>query len=112
MVESLGENELDEVLTLKNIKSDTLEKVIEFATHHKNDPMPKGDGTDEKPQMTEWDRTFLKVDLDTLFELTLAANYLDMKDLLDLVTQTIAIGHFKDTSVDGLQKTSEILMPK
>ncbi|XP_023315996.1 S-phase kinase-associated protein 1-like [Trichogramma pretiosum] len=112
MVESLGEEELDEVLTLKNIKSDTLEKVIEFATHHKNDPMPKGDGTDEKPQMTEWDQTFLKVDLDTLFELTLAANYLDMKDLLDLVTQTIGKGHFKNTSVDGLQKTSEILMPK
>ncbi|XP_014230239.2 S-phase kinase-associated protein 1-like [Trichogramma pretiosum] len=112
MIESLGDEELDEVLPLKNVKSDTLEKVIEFATHHKNDPMPKEDGTDEKTQMTEWDPTSLKVELDPLFELTLAANYLDMKDLLDLVTQLIAKGHFTDTSVDGLQKTSEILMPK
>ncbi|XP_023313409.1 E3 ubiquitin ligase complex SCF subunit sconC-like, partial [Trichogramma pretiosum] len=53
MIESLGEDELDEVLPLMKIKSDTLKKVIEFATHHKNDPIPKGDGTDEKPQMTE-----------------------------------------------------------
>ncbi|XP_014231511.1 S-phase kinase-associated protein 1-like [Trichogramma pretiosum] len=112
MIESLGEDSLDEVLPLTKIKSDTLKKVIEFATHHKNDPMPKEYGTDERTRMTEWDRTFLEVDLGTLFSLARAANYLDMKDLLDLVTQAIGQGYFKDKSMDELKKTFEILMPK
>ncbi|XP_023314793.1 S-phase kinase-associated protein 1-like [Trichogramma pretiosum] len=111
MIESLGEDSLDEVLPLPDIKSDILGKVIEFATHHKNDPMPNQYGKNEKTRMTEWDQTFLEVDLDTLFELTRAANYLDMKDLLDLVTQAIS-RHFYEKSIDELNKTSEILMPK
>ncbi|XP_023313407.1 S-phase kinase-associated protein 1-like [Trichogramma pretiosum] len=111
LVESLGEDNLDEVLSLPYLKSDILGKVIEFATHHKNDPMPNEYGKNEKTRMTEWDQTFLEVDLDTLFKLTLAANYLDMKDLLDLVTQAIS-RHYAAKSVDELKKTKEILMPK
>jgi S-phase kinase-associated protein 1 len=32
----------------------------------------------------EWDREFINVDQGTLFEIILAANYLDMQGLLDL----------------------------
>jgi len=37
-----------------------------------------------------WDKDFVKVDDETLFNLILAANYLDIKSLLDLTCKTVA----------------------
>lgn len=42
---------------------------------------------DEK---NSWDKEFVKVDDETLFNLILAANYLDIKQLLDLTCKTVA----------------------
>ncbi|CAB0036169.1 unnamed protein product [Trichogramma brassicae] len=81
MIESLGEDYLDEALPLIKIKSNVLKKVIEFATHYKNTPI-KEDG--ESRQITEWDKNFLKLDMPILVELVNAANFLDMEDLLHL----------------------------
>jgi len=52
-------------------------------------------GVGEKPQSSEeevkvWDAEFVKVDQGTLFELILAANYLNIQSLLDLTVQTVA----------------------
>ena len=38
----------------------------------------------------EWDATFVEVDQETLFELILAANYMDLKPLLDLTCAKVA----------------------
>jgi len=61
--------------------------VIDYATHHKDDPPPPPED-ETKPKssddIVDWDREFMNVDQGTLFELILAANYLDMKGLLDL----------------------------
>ncbi|KAL5101707.1 hypothetical protein RYX36_006034 [Vicia faba] len=40
--------------------------------------------------MKKWDAEFVKVDQDTLFDLILATNYLDIKSLLDLTCKTVA----------------------
>ena len=54
-----------------------------------------GTGVGEKLQSSEeevkvWDAEFVKVDQGTLFELILAANYLNIKSMLDLTCQTVA----------------------
>ena len=40
--------------------------------------------------MVKWDAEFVKVDDETLFNLILAANYLDIKSLLDLTCKAVA----------------------
>ncbi|CAG2161507.1 unnamed protein product [Oppiella nova] len=83
MLEDLGMDEEDEeVVPLPNVNSTILKKVIQWATYHKDDP-PTPDDDENKEKRTDdissWDADFLKVDQGTLFELILAANYLDIK---------------------------------
>lgn len=95
-------------IPLPNISSDALKKVLEYCDHHKNDP-PVPEASDDKEksdefksyEMDEWDRNFCDVDDDTLFELLHAANYLNIKPLLDIICRTIA-DRLKDKSRDEI----------
>ena len=59
---------------------------MDYCTYHKENA-----DLDAKEDATaEWDKAFAKVDDDTLFSLILAANYLDIKPLLDLTCKTVA----------------------
>ena len=93
MLEDLGMNEGDEeVVPLPNVNAAILEKVIQWATYHKDDlPLPKDDkNKEEKTDISPWDADFLKVDQETLLNLIQAANYLDIKRLLDMACRTVA----------------------
>lgn len=61
-------------------------KVLEYCEHHRADPMPVADAEDDVRKRTteigEWDQKFIAVDQEMLFEIILAANYLDIKPLL------------------------------
>merc|ERR1712183_481792 len=54
-----------------------------------------------------WDQEFLKVDQGTLFELILAANYLDIKGLLDVCCKTVA-NMIKGKTPEEIRKTFNI----
>merc|ERR1712194_909989 len=45
---------------------------------------------EDEDDKEDWDKKFAGVDDDTLFSLILAANYLDIKSLLDLTCKTVA----------------------
>ena len=83
MLEDLGVDEdKEELVPLPNVNAAILKKVIQWATYHKDDPpLPEDDENKEKrtDDICSWDADFLKVDQGTLFELILAANYLDIK---------------------------------
>ncbi|CAJ0753960.1 16787_t:CDS:2 [Entrophospora sp. SA101] len=55
----------------------------------------------------DWDAEFCKVDQGTLFELILAANYLDIKPLLDLACKTVA-NMIKSKSPEEIRRTFNI----
>ena len=83
----------DEPVPLPNVNAGILRKVIAWAQHHKDDPpLPEDEENKEKrtDDIDPWDQEFLKVDQGTLFELILAANYLDIKGLLDVTCKTVA----------------------
>jgi S-phase kinase-associated protein 1 len=91
------EQEGDEVqeIPLPNVKAPVLAKVVEFCQHHKDAPMAEI----QKPLKSnvlsdcvdEWDANFVDVaEQELLFELILAANYMDIKSLLDLSCAKVA----------------------
>jgi len=111
MLEDLGmDDEDDEPIPLPNVNAAILRKVIQWATHHKDDPpQPEDDENREKrtDDIETWDQEFLKVDQGTLFELILAANYLDIKGLLDVCCKTVA-NMIKGKTSEDIRKTFNI----
>ncbi|KAI3875921.1 hypothetical protein MKW92_030490 [Papaver armeniacum] len=81
---------IEDGIPLPNVTSNILAKVLEYCKKHVGD-IPKGnDGKVEDPELQQWDAEFVKVDQDTLLDLILAANYLNIKHLLNLTCQTVA----------------------
>jgi S-phase kinase-associated protein 1 len=88
-----------------------MKKVLEWCTHHKGDPpATQDDDSDSRKKSTdidEWDQKFMQVDQEMLFEIILAANYLDIKALLDVGCKTVA-NMIKGKSPDEIRKTFNI----
>jgi len=99
----------DEMIPLPNVNGKILAKVIEYCRYHV-EAVRKG--ADDKPLKSEddvkaWDAEFVKVDQATLFDLILAANYLNIKGLLDLTCQTVA-NMIKGKTPEEIRKTFNI----
>eukprot|EP00744_Colponema_vietnamica_P022421 GILI01032200.1.p1 GENE.GILI01032200.1~~GILI01032200.1.p1 ORF type:complete len:186 (-),score=49.55 GILI01032200.1:16-522(-) len=93
LVSDVGLDQLSDGIELPSISHEVLQKVVEWATHHKDDPAPAEDDENRAKRaddIDQWDADFCKVKQPMLFELILAANYLDMKGLLDLTCKTVA----------------------
>lgn len=86
-------------------------KVVEWCKHHVNDPpASENDDSDSRKKSTdidEWDQKFMQVDQEMLFEIILAANYLDIKQLLDVGCKTVA-NMIKGKSPEEIRKTFNI----
>ncbi|KAL0490036.1 S-phase kinase-associated protein Skp1 [Acrasis kona] len=91
----LEEGDEDDVPTIPvpNVDSKPLERVIEYCKHHHKNPAEEI----EKPLkgkiedvISEWDKKFLEIEQSLLIELIMAANYLNIKDLLDLTCAKVA----------------------
>ena len=74
------------IVPVKNVEGKILAKVIEYCLQH--DRLKGVAGTEE--ELKQFDDEFVKVDQATMFELLKAANYLDIKELMDLCCLTVA----------------------
>ncbi|KAB2632989.1 SKP1-like protein 1A [Pyrus ussuriensis x Pyrus communis] len=79
----------DNGIPLPNVTSKILAKVIEYCRKHVEAAKPEERASVDE-DLKAWDAEFVKVDQATLFDLILAANYLNIKSLLDLTCQTVA----------------------
>ena len=103
MIEIINvEDDDDErVVPLPNVNAAILQKIIQWAQHDKENVQPTkeiGTRKDEADKCSQsntkavtWKSEFFKVDQGTLLELILAANYLDIKELLDVSCETVAL---------------------
>ena len=97
-------------IPLPNVTGKTLKKVIEYCVYHTEHPETTSEEKkDEKrtDDIIPWDLDFCKVDQAALFELILAANYLDIKPLLDLTCKTVA-NMIKGKTPEEIRKTFNI----
>lgn len=94
MLEEDDEDE-DDVpsIPVPNVESKPMQKVIEYVQQHWDNPADEI----EKPLkgkiedvISDWDKKFLEIDQSLLIELIMAANYLNIKDLLDLTCAKVA----------------------
>ncbi|KAL4788013.1 E3 ubiquitin ligase complex SCF subunit sconC [Aspergillus varians] len=99
-----------EPIPIPNVTENVLNKVLEWCHHHRSDPPSSTDDDDSRRKTTdieEWDQKFMQVDQEMLFEIILAANYLDIKPLLDIGCKTVA-NMIKGKSPEEIRKTFNI----
>ncbi|KAM0950033.1 putative S-phase kinase-associated protein [Dioscorea sansibarensis] len=107
-IKHLIEDDCAENIPLPNVTSKILSKVIEYCKKHVDHASKAS--SDEKlidDEIKAWDADFVKVDQATLFDLILAANYLNIKSLLDLTCQTVA-DMIKGKTPEEIRKTFNI----
>lgn len=95
MIDDDQDEEEAQEIPLPNVKSPILAKVIEYLEHYnKSEAMTEIEKPLKSANMhevvQEWYANYVTVEQDILFELILAANYLDIKPLLDLTCATVA----------------------
>lgn len=106
LVEDAG---TEDSIPLPNVSGRILAKVIEYCKYHVEAEKKVDDDKLAKSEddQKQWDQEFVKVDQATLFDLILAANYLNIKGLLDLTCQTVA-QMIKGKTPEEIRKTFNI----
>lgn len=112
LVKTMAEGDSNETdIPLPNVKGAILKKVIDYMTFHHENPAKEIEKPLKSAIMTEvvskWDANFVEVDQEILFELILAANYMDIKPLLDLTCAKVA-SMIKGKTPEQIRKTFNI----
>lgn len=79
-------------IPLPDVSSKVLKKVTEYCKYYKNEACPAARNRNEPHRPTdtsEWDQKSITADQDMLFEIILAANYLQITSLFDFGCQTV-----------------------
>ncbi|KAG2698294.1 hypothetical protein I3760_07G144700 [Carya illinoinensis] len=98
--------EVDEAVALE---SQTIKHMIEDDCADNGIPLPNVTSKilSKVEDLKTWDAEFVRVDQATLFDLILAANYLNIKSLLDLTCQNVA-DMIKGKTPEEIRKTFNI----
>lgn len=112
LVKTMAEGDKDEKeIPLPNVKSAVLTKVVAYMKYHVDNPAKEIEKPLKSANMNEvvsqWDADFVDVDQELLFELILAANYMDIKPLLDLTCAKVA-SMIKGKTPEQIRKTFNI----
>ncbi|XP_059065089.1 SKP1-like protein 1A isoform X2 [Cryptomeria japonica] len=104
----IEDTSVESVVPLPNVNSKILAKVIEYCKYH----VDAAKTTEETTAISEggvkkWDQEYVKVDQATLFDLILAANYLNINNLLHFTCQTVA-DMIEGKSPEDIRKTFNI----
>jgi len=95
LVKTMWEGDKEETeIPLPNVKPHILDKVIEYMRYHHSNPSEEIEkplkSANMREVVSEWDASFVEIEQEHLFELILAANYMDIKPLLDLTCAKVA----------------------
>jgi len=112
LIKAMVQDETAEEIPLLNVKTAVLKKVVEYMRYHAENPPKEIEKPLKSPNMAEvvsqWDADFVDVDQELLFELILAANYMDIKPLLDLTCAKVA-SMIKGKNPEQIRRTFNIV---
>merc|ERR1712179_421176 len=113
LIKTMAEGDKEEKeIPLPNVKGAVLKHVVKYMQHHHNNPPKEIEKPLKSAKMSDvvsqWDADFVEVDQDLLFELILAANYMDIKPLLDLTCAKVA-SMIKDKKPEEIRQTFNIV---
>lgn len=101
----------DPEVPLHNVKSHILAKIKEYLEYYKDTepreierPLPSSNFNE---CVDPWDYQFIDMELDVIFEIILAANYMDIKPLMELASSKVA-SIIKGKSPEEIRKTFNI----
>ena len=81
-------------IPINQVSKPIMKKVIEFCEHMREHAPPEIEkplsSTDLSQVVDQWHADYVNVDQETLFEVVMAANYLDIKPLLELSCAKVA----------------------
>jgi len=102
-----------EPILLPQVPGNVLGKVLEYCEYHKEELIQiartDDDGTSQHTtNIGEWDQEFIAVDQEMVFEIILAANYLNIKPLLNVGCKTVA-DMIKGKSTEEIRKLFNIV---
>nr|AKQ53346.1 SKP1-like protein [Nicotiana benthamiana] len=90
------------LIPLPNVDTKNLTKITEYLKMHADEKTESN-----KEEIEKFDKEFVNATFQDLFELVLAANYLDIKSLMDLLCQAIA-DRIKNKSYKAVRKIFNI----
>lgn len=94
-----------------NVRSAVMKNILEWCEHYKDTEFPEDDQEDDSKKsapIEAWDKNFLNVDQEMLYEIILAANYLNIKPLLNAGCKVVA-EMIRGKSPDEIRKTFNIV---
>jgi len=101
-------------IPIPHVQTAVLNKVIEYCRYHKDRPpseIPRPIKSSNLVEcgVCEWDAQYVHISEDILFDLILAASYLDIKGLMDLMRVTLdSMMRAKDMMMSKLSEANEI----
>eukprot|EP00040_Diaphanoeca_grandis_P010149 m.51971 g.51971 ORF g.51971 m.51971 type:complete len:178 (+) comp21526_c0_seq1:1511-2044(+) len=93
MLEDLGDDDNEEPIPTPTITHEILVKVAAYCAKHEDDPVDLSEEDEirlREKKISGWDQEFVDVPLKVLFEMILAANFLDFKPMLNLTCKAVA----------------------
>lgn len=95
IAQMVGDTEGADMVPVPNVLGVTMSKVLEYCDKHVDSHKELTDLDDtarrkKEQDLAAWDMEFISVDEAVLYHLLLAANYLNIKSLLDLCATTVA----------------------
>jgi len=109
MIEDIGDDEELEkfAIPLSNVKSNVIEKIVEYLKYRRDNPIiqiPLSENSSENfnanvvckkekeklRELENWEINFCPKGYNELFELILSVNYLDIKDLMEVLCRVVA----------------------
>lgn len=98
---------------LIRIDVETLDVMIKYMKHHTDHPEDHLDHSDKLDDMSEWDIEFCNgMEINVLFKVILASNYLDIPPLLGVLCKFVAVTHVRGKRKDEIKKTLKLNIDK